>query len=589
VSPHIRTRLSYLSLLPLAFLLGASAADAQDQKDFDANLKLTPASRYLPTMDNTAREELPKLRGVSLDNQKSRRSIEDLTEEATGTPGSIFVSPDDVYVKPPVLKSLITLNENQSPFALDATSELPVTLRDVMRTTLEQNLPIKITQSLEYQGKYKYYQALSNFLPTITNALGFQGLNGSYASPAGAAIGIRNPYFTSASGFNQYLFKGGQILFGATQAKHAYNAARYYQVGSTYDALLDAGERYYELVLNDVLLQIRVKSVEVSKALLLVNQDLFDNGANTQLDVLQAKYQLSSDRQNLIKQQVERRKSAVKLGTVMNMDQGIDLTISDRLVNKRRLVDKALSPADLLKIAIDSRPELKRYEELRKAARDSVKVVRGSLLPSVAAQGAIIGSGSHAVNVSNFSNSNQQTPVNSAGSGTGIGVVTSATGLPLATTNSTNQVAHWTTRALFSIGVAVEWELGGMGTTQIAQIKTAKWVARQAQLEFNDALRRVIKDVRDAYLNSLSAENLIIETTDAVKYSEEGLRLAETRFKEGVGTYIDVLNAQKSYTDSLINKAQAIVDFNRNQIRLLHAMGCLSVDTATAARPLSRR
>ena len=38
----------------------------------------------------------------------------------------------------------------------------------------------------------------------------------------------------------------------------------------------------------------------------------------------------------------------------MNMDQGIDLTISDRLVNKRRLVDKALSPADLLKIAIDS-------------------------------------------------------------------------------------------------------------------------------------------------------------------------------------------------------------------------------------------
>ena len=79
MSPHIRTRLSSLSLLPLAFLLGSSAADAQDQKDFDANLKLTPASRYLPTIDNTAREELPKLRGVSLDNQKSRRSIEDLT------------------------------------------------------------------------------------------------------------------------------------------------------------------------------------------------------------------------------------------------------------------------------------------------------------------------------------------------------------------------------------------------------------------------------------------------------------------------------------------------------------------------------
>jgi outer membrane protein len=546
-------------------------------------LKGSPVPTSRPSgIGPTTQQELPKLRGLEPENDAARNSIEELSREVTDSTGSIFIDPERVMVKPPVLKSLITLNES-SPLNIDADNNLDVSLRDVLKTALSNNLPIQISQTLMQTQKWNYVGALSGFLPSLTNDIDFQALHGNYVSPAGLAIGIKNPYFTSGSGFQQYLFKGGAILFTAKQHQAKYRASKFELKGTINDMLLDTTSAYYDLVRNDVLLQIRVKAVEVSKALLMVNQDLFDNGVNTQLDVLQAKYQLSADRQHLIKQQVERRKSAVKLATVLNMDQGTDLNIKNRLVAKQRLVDTSLRPADLLRIAIDRRPELKKYEQLRLAAKDAVRVARASLVPSVSVVGTAIGSGSHAVNASTSSFNSQQTSVSS--SGASVGAVSAAGGLPLATSGS-SAPKHWTTRSLFTIGVDVQWNLGGLGIQQIADVRAHQWEARRVTLEFNRELEKICQEVRDAYLASLSAENLIVETTDAVKYAEEGLRLAELRFKEGVGTYLDVINAQHGYTDSLIDKANAIIDFNQSQAKLLRAIGCLTVDSATAAQPM---
>lgn len=569
---------------------GSQASQLNTNSTNSANLTNAPALRGSPVPttrpagigENTA-DELPKLRGLGPENEAARETIDSLANEVTNSSGSIFVDAEKVFVKPPVLKSLITLSEG-SPLSIDADQSIDITLRDVLNSALSNNLPIKISQTNTQEKKWNYIQALSGFLPSLTNDISYQRLDGNYVSPAGLAIGIHNPYLTMASGFQQYLFKGGGILYTAKQNQARYRASKFELSGTINDMLLESAERYYDLVRNDVLLQIRVKAVEVSKTLLVVNQDLFDNGVNTELDVLQAKYQLSADRQHLIKQQVARRRSAVRLATILNMNQGTDLSIRNRLVAKARLIDSALRPADLLKIAIDKRPELKKYEQLRLAAKDAIKVARSTLLPSVAVTGAVIGSGSYASNASASSLQTQQTSLSS--SGASVGAISGAGGLPLATGGSGPK--PWTTRSLFTIGVDMQWNLGGLGLQEVAQVRAKQWEARRVQLEFNRELEKVCQEVRDSYLSSISTENLIVETTAAVKYAEEGLRLAELRFKEGVGTYLDVINAQKSYTDSLIDKANAIIEFDQAQAKLLHAIGCLNVDTLTAAAPLNK-
>lgn len=572
-------------LLVFAALTSSGSAFAQP-----GGSQETPALRGSPVpsvkppgIGERSSEELPKLRGLGPENAAARESIDSLANEVSNSNGSIFVDAERVFVKPPILKSLITLNEG-SPLSIDANQSIDVTLRDVLNSALSNNLPIKISQTNNQEKKWNYIQALSGFLPSLTNDISYQRLDGNYVSPAGLAIGIHNPYLTMASGFQQYLFKGGGILYTAKQNQARYRASKFELSGTINDMLLDSAERYYDLVRNDVLLQIRVKAVEVSKTLLVVNQDLFDNGVNTELDVLQAKYQLSADRQHLIKQQVARRKAAVRLATTLNIDQGTDLSIRNRMVAKTRLIDAALRPADLLKIAIDKRPELRKYEQLRLAAKAAIKVARSSLLPSVAVTGTVIGSGSYATNASLSSLQTQQTSLSS--SGASVGAVSSAAGLPLA--SGGNGPAPWTTRSLFTIGGVVQWNLGGLGLQEVAQVRAKQWEARRVQLEFNRELEKVCQEVRESYLASVSTENLIVETTAAVKYAEEGLRLAELRFKEGVGTYLDVINAQKSYTDSLIDKANAIIEFDQAQAKLLHAIGCLDVATLTAAAPLNK-
>ena len=98
------------------------------------------------------------------------------------------------------------------------------------------------------------------------------------------------------------------------------------------------------------------------------------------MDVLQAQYQLSQDRQLLIQQQVARREAAVKLATSINLNPEVDLSPRDPLVSKIVLVDSSLSPGDLMKLAIDNRQELKRYDELRLAAKEQLKVAKSSTL-----------------------------------------------------------------------------------------------------------------------------------------------------------------------------------------------------------------
>lgn len=532
------------------------------------------------TVNDAGLAPLPTVRQQGLDTRirpedtQAKNELLDVVDQATKTSGAIFSDVNDINVKAPLLSALITLDQRMSPIQLDAASNIEVSLHDILMTAMANNLPIKISQAESDTKKWGYYGALSGFLPNFTNELGYQYLTGAYVSPAGLAIPIRNPYFATSDTFTQYLYKGGSIIHGAKQAKHLYKASQAGLSGTINDVLQNGSKLYYDLVLNDALLQIRIKAVEVAKGLVIVNEDQFANGANTQLDVLQAKYQLSDDRQQLIAQQVARRQSAINLAAALNADTGVDMMLKNRTIGKVRLIDNKLMPADLLRIAIDNRPDLKRYEQLRLAAREAIKVAKAALLPTVAATGNAISTGS---NVRNLSGTSQTTPLSVAG-GSGIGVISDASSLPIS--GSSSGAKKYSGRSLFEIGVDVQWNLHGFGLSEYSQVQQARYTARRVSLEGQAALERVYKETRDAFLSSISAENLIVETTSAVSYAEEGLRLAEVRFKEGVGTYIDVLTAQRNYTAALINKANAIIKFNLAQVDLLHAIGRITVNSA---------
>lgn len=490
---------------------------------------------------------------------------------------TILIDPEKMIVKPPALKALITLEQPLDPLHIDADGKREINLGEVLKEALGNNMAIKISRADEKAGEWDYYGALGRFLPDLMNSVSYQGLKGAFASPAGAAIRINSPYLNTVSGFNLYLYRGGGIVHGALLARHQLKATRQGLSGTINDVLLEATRLYYNLVLQDALLQIRVKAVEESKSILKLNEDLYAEGAATRLEVMQARSQMSRDRQALISQQVKRRQAAIDLATALYLNPELDLTVHDRILAKTRLVDSRLPIGSLVNAAVKSRPELARYEQLRLAAREQVKVAKAPLLPTVSFGGAVAGTGASVARNTN----SQQVPLASGTSGDAsvTPVVSGGGSLPLVQGVGTTR--EFDMRALFLIGVDVEWKLGAMGVPDLANIQKSRWLARRAQLEFNSELYKVYQQVRTAFTGSIDAESLVRETTAEVDSSEEALRIAVLRLKEGLGTQTDVVVAQRDYTQALINKASALIQYNTAQATLLHRLGLISFNTLT--------
>ena len=524
-----------------------------------SNIQSTSASvpgnpqskKYIPELaptDASAGAIVPKLTGASSETRNGPLAA------VTGAPER-----EKIAVERPKLQALVSVNDYLSPFSLDANASQSITLREVLITGLDRNLDLAISRSNTKTKEWNYLSALGKFLPEITMSFNENFLKGAVGLPFNQGFGtnvgtgttplfgnrrvinLDSPFIIMGPGFRYYGYRGGRVLYGALEAKHNYKAARAGQNATLSDTLMTITRDYYNLVLSEALLQIRIQAVRTSEEQLRNNTNRFHSGLATALDVMQSRTQLSRDRQNLVDQQIARRNAAIDLAQTINANLGADLLPSDMIVRKVRLIDPRLNIADLLRITIDNRPELKQYEELRLAAKRAIVVAGAPLQPSFAFSGNIFGVG------------------------------------------PPRQV-----EALYTLGLNVNWSLRGMGTVDAANLQAARWQARQAHLQANKELVAVLAQTRQSLLRSLDTERNIEETSNEVASSAEELRLAQLRFASGLGTNIDIITAQRDYTQALVSKAQAIINFNIAQAQVLHDMGVISIDALATGRMLTK-
>lgn len=458
-----------------------------------------------------------------------------------------------VAITRPPLQALVSVQENLNPFSMDARFIEKIGLEDSLRAAIGQNLDIANSYAQVRVQKYLFLAALSGFLPDINSGYSLFGIHGSFP---GSFLGASSPVTTSAlgsgsssvklpssaqllsAGFTYHAYQGGKVLFGTLQQKHQLRASRAALKGSVNDVLLDAARRYYDLVLNESFLATRSRAVTISQEQVRLNSAQEKQGLATGLDVLQSQAQLASDEQNLVDQQQARRNAAVQLAHVCNTSFAQDLAPNQTELQKLRLVPKQTPLDELLKIAIDNRPELKQYEELRLAAKRAIVVAAAPLQPKAALSGTVYG----------------------IGAAPDLGTLAS----------------------IYVLNFSINWGLGALGTTDLANIQGARWQARQAAIQAKQSFQSVFEQVRTAYDQSLAADKRIEHASIQNAAAEQELVIAKKRMEAGIGLNIDVLNAQRDLTQAQINKAQAIIDFNIAQAQLLHNIGLITIETLTA-------
>lgn len=132
------------------------------------------------------------------------------------------------------------------------------------------------------------------------------------------------------------------------------------------------------------------------------------------------------------------------------------------------------------------------------------------------------------------------------------------------------RVNEW--RSSWEAGVSVSWQLfdGGKSKADRAAA-TAQAVALERRRDDFDAMLGV--ELRQRRLDVESGRAALEASAEAVAASTEARRVVEERFKAGVATSTDVLDAQTSLLEAELERTRLAATLRLNEARLLRAAG----------------
>ena len=133
---------------------------------------------------------------------------------------------------------------------------------------------------------------------------------------------------------------------------------------------------------------------------------------------------------------------------------------------------------------------------------------------------------------------------------------------------------HWagSDNKNWSVGATLSWNLwdGGQSKANVSAAKANLEKAKEAYVQMIDTVEL---QVQEAYLNLKAAEQKIQSTHAAVEAGQEDFRIKTLRYRSGVGTNVDVLDAETALATARNNYVDALYNYNLSIATLEKAMG----------------
>lgn len=465
-----------------------------------------------------------------------------------------------ISIKYPGEKYLLTIGQQRlPPIKLEATYNRRITLSDALNAAYYNNLPIKISSDYYRSRKALFAGSLGRFLPDLS--MTYRAQNIYQGGEKLLTLQTGNTTLTWA------YFQGGKVLYGALGSYYDMKAAKGAYSASINDALLDAYKKYNDVLYNQALLQVRIKSLETSRANLRLTKQQLKTGTGTRYAVMQSETQLASDAQNLVNQQVATRKAAIALAVVMNTPVLNNLLPEEELIGKTFLFDPNWGVNKFTSMAAKNRPELQQLENLRLASRAAIGVAASPLLPTAQ------------IFVSPSNTKISGVPGGAAIGGLGVGAAGSS-GVNLSTsgTGASSINVGGVVGQSVTLGTSVTWNLSGLGVADAANVAANRFLTRRVMNQYNQQLLTIMQEVHNSFLDMQTAEQQIDISNVNVKAAREGLRLAYRRLEIGNGTNLELIQSQQSYVNALASQIKAFVDFSNAQAQVLRDSGTITVN-----------
>lgn len=377
-------------------------------------------------------------------------------------------------------------------------------------------------------------QAKSNYYPQIGWSSSYNRVspasNRNFVTSTGSSGGVISSGGTSGS-FDEYSTGFGltQLIydFGKTPSEVKIQnlnleSSRSDLKNTTDQIILTVKQAYYGVVQAKYNVLVAEDTVRQTSQHLEQAKGFYEVGTRAKFDVIKAEVDLSNAKLNLIRNQNALKISVVNLNNAMGIPDAPEYSIDEKMSFARY----EMTLEEALTKAYRNRPDLKSIVSRRQAAERSVDLAKTGYYP------VLTGSASY----------------------------------------------NWSGEKLSSMDHG--WDVGAALTFPLFNGFITKYQVEEAKANLDvlraneESLRQsIFQEVHEAYLTLRAAEEAIPTAKLGVEQSQENLDISNGRYKAGVGSPIEVTDAEVGLANSRTAYIQALYADKVAQAALEKAMG----------------
>lgn len=310
-------------------------------------------------------------------------------------------------------------------------------------------------------------------------------------------------------------YLSSKLAAGATKDSEAA------QVGGT---LLSVRTAFFTANANKALVKVAQDSVASNRAHLAQTEGFVKAGTRPEIDLYQNRADLAKAELQLVSAKNDYEQAKAQLNQAMGVEQSTDYDVSDEALAV--LPDEDAPEEALVQAAFGARPEMKSLAKQGQAQVKTIEATKGSLWPSL-----------------------------------GISTGFSDRGLDLR-----DMAWNWNAQATLS------WSIFQGGLTG-AQVREAEANLAAADAQLAGERNQVRLEVVQARRAVIAAKASVEANATIVENQKIRLRLAEGRYQAGVGSIIELQDAQVALTTAQSQAVQADFNLSAARAQLLRALG----------------
>jgi outer membrane protein len=405
----------------------------------------------------------------------------------------------------------------------------PLTLAQCMALALKYHPSLQASQETVIASKARVEQALANYYPQVNANGSYNSATANFVFLGGTnfAGGISEKWtfydvYSAGLSLNQNIYDFGRTSNTVKINRENTKASEQDLVTTKQIVVLNVKQAYYGVLQTLRLIQVAEDTVKQMQDHLAQAQGFYKAGTHPKIDVTKAEVDLANAQLALIQTRNNYKVAQVTLNNALGLRQDLSFTIEDILGFK----PMEITLEQILKTAYEQRPEILKLKAQELAQEATIKLAQSSYYPTLSG-------------VANY-----------LYRGTGPSPM------------------YWD----LSIGAVLSVPIFS-GFSSPNQVVEARANLRNLQAQQEATRQNIRLEADQAYLSLKLANEQVGVTEKSVAQAQENFELATGRYQVGVGSPLEVTDAEVLLANARANYITALYNNKVSEAKIEKAMG----------------